>query len=117
MMYAGAVGRKIMDGDWMLFSYDPATGRTVWIMEEGDKTHVRTDYPVASLIDANAQQRNMADKSWKGDWHHIASVPLNLLHDENTGLLEAVTQGDDKHVSRWLNDADNRAWRVKEGAV
>ncbi|GHA15171.1 hypothetical protein GCM10007989_07410 [Devosia pacifica] len=116
-MRAGGISRAIRDGDWELFSWDPQSGRTVWIMEEGGMTHVRTDYPVASLIEENAARRNATPDGWKGDYHHIASVPLNLLHDENTGLHEAFLHGDQKHVSRWLNDSDNAAWRTKEGNV
>lgn len=114
---AHAMSRSIRDGDWELFEWDPVTGRTVWIMEDGDKTHVRTDYPVANLVRQNAEQRNMAQRGWSGDWHHIASTPLNLLHDESLGLIEALDQGDDKYLSRFLNDSDNAAWRTKEGRV
>jgi hypothetical protein len=107
----------IRDGNWELLEWDAATGRTVWVWFDGEKTHVRTDYPVASLIEQNTARRNAAVNGWKGDWHHIASIPLNLLHDENTGLHKALVAGDDKHVSRFLNDSDNAAWRTKEGRV
>lgn len=116
-MLAGNISRSIRDGAWELFSWDPQTGRTVWIMEEDGKTHVRTDYPVQSILDANAARRNATPDGWKGDWHHVASVPLNLLHDENVGLHKAFQQGDDKHISRFLNDPDNAAWRTKTGRV
>lgn len=107
----------IRDGDWELLEWDAHTGRTVWVMFDGEKTHVRTDYPVASLIEQNAAHRNATPSGWKGDWHHVASIPLNLLHDADTGLHEAFRQGDDKHISRFLNDSDNAAWRTKVGRV
>lgn len=116
-MRSGEVSRSIRDGDWELFEWDPHTGRTVWIMDEGGKTHIRTDYPVASLIEQNAARRNEAPDGWKGDWHHVASVPLNLLHDENVGLHKAFQQGDDKYIARFLNDSDNAAWRTKTGRL
>lgn len=104
----------IRDGDWTLIDWDPTTGRTVWHMFDGAKTVVRTDYPVAATVAQNELIRKEAGKAWTGDWHHIASVPLNIYHDQ---IAEADRQGDSKFLSRWLNDSDNRAWRTKEGHV
>ena len=107
----------VRDGDWTLFEWDPATGRTVWQMFDGQKVVFRVDTPVHQTIEENAAFRNSTPDGWKGDYHRIASVPMNLLYDANLGLNEAIQQGDDKHLSRWLNDSDNRAWRTKEGRV
>lgn len=107
----------IRDGDWTLLEWDPVTGRTVWTLFDGEKTVIRTDYPVSSIMEHNAAVRNATPDGWQGDYHRIASVPLNLLHDENTGLMKAHKEGDDAYVSRWLNDIDNRAWRTKDGRV
>jgi acyl carrier protein phosphodiesterase len=105
----------IKDGDWTLFSWDAQTGRSVWSIFDGEKTHFRVDYPVDNLISQNEQTRNSAEKAWTGDWHRVASVPLNVFYD--SGLAEAQNQGDRKFVSRFLNDGDNRAWRTREGNV
>lgn len=107
----------IRDGDWSLFDYDPQTGRQVWVMEDGDRQLFRIDYPVGGMVEENKTWRNMAESNWKGDYHRVASIPLNLLHDENTGLNKAWLQGDENHFKKWLNDPDNRAWRTKEGKV
>jgi len=118
-MLAGELGRTITDGDWELFDYEPASGRSVWMMEDKMTGAVtfRTDYPVTALINANEQARNEAGKAWGGDWHRVASIPLNVLYDEKTGLDKAFTEGDKAFTSKWLNDSDNRAWRTKEGRV
>lgn len=106
---------KIKDGDWTLFDYDHATGRQVWVISNPDGSQTfRTDYPVDATIDVNQAQRNMATPGWKGDYHQIASIPLNVYYDQ---LAEAAKQGDEKYMSKWLNDADNRAWRTKDGVV
>lgn len=106
---------QIRDGDWVLHDSDPLTGRTTWLYYHPDgAVTVREDYPVESTIDLNTAQRNLAEKGWRGDYHQVASVPLNIFYSE---LVEASRQGDDKHISRWLNDSDNRAWRTKEGNV
>lgn len=106
---------KIRDGDWTLYSYDVKLGRQVWYITNPDGSMTfRTDYEVQPTIDQNTVQRNIAQAGWKGDYHQIASVPLNVFYDQ---LAEAHNQGDDKYVSRWLNDSDNRAWRTKDGRV
>ena len=107
----------IRDGSWRLFDHDMQTGRSVWCVEDGNKTHWRVDYPVENLIAENTAVRNSAEKAWTGDWHRVASIPLNVLHDEKMGLMKAQAEGDDKYVSRWLNSSDNRAWRTKEGTI
>lgn len=107
----------IKDGDWELIEWDARTGRTVWSMFDGEKVIIRTDTPVAASIEENTLARNAAPDGWKGDYHRIASVPMQLLYDDNLGLNKAIQQGDDKYLSRWLNDSDNRAWRVKDGRV
>lgn len=106
---------KIKDGDWTLFDYDVKSGRQVWMIENPDGTTTfRTDYPVQPTIDLNAAQRNLAQPGWKGDYHHVASIPLNVYWDQ---LAAASQQKDNAYISRWLNDSDNRAWRTKEGRV
>lgn len=116
-MKSAGLGMAIKDGDWTLYDWDPLTGRTVWALFDGEKTVFRIDTPVDATLEENARARNDAPTGWKGDWHRIASVPMQLLYDRNLGLNEAILQGDDKYLSKWLNDGDNRAWRTKEGMV
>lgn len=107
---------KITDADgWELMEFDPETGRSIWAVEQDDQIHIRVDQPVSGLIDQNRRALNDAAPGWAGDWHRIASVPLNVLH--GSGLDEAIGQRDDRFVSRFLNDSDNAAWRVKHGRV
>jgi acyl carrier protein phosphodiesterase len=105
----------IRDGSWTLYDHDFQTGRSVWHLFDGEKDVFRVDYPVDTLMSENAAVRNCAEKAWRGDWHRVASIPLNVAHD--SGLVEAHSQGDDRFVKRFLNSSDNRAWRTKEGAL
>lgn len=106
---------RFRDGDWVLLDHDVKMGRTTWAMTNPDgSTTVRTDYAVDPIVDTNTAQRNMARNDWKGDYHMVASVPVSLFYDQ---LAEASRQKDDKFISRWLNNSDNRAWRTKEGRV
>lgn len=106
---------KIRDGDWTLLSHDFQLKRTVWAKQNPDgTTTTRTDYAVDDTIEANRDMRHAANKNWKGDWHKVASIPLNVFYDQ---LHQATLQDDKAHIDRWLNDSDNRAWRTKEGRV
>lgn len=105
----------IRDGDFVLVDWDAQSGRSVWAYYDGQQTHYRVDYPVAEAIEQNTLHRNAAPAGWKGEWHRVASVPLNLAHQG--GLVEAMNQHDDKWISRFLNDSDMSAFRTKEGRV
>lgn len=98
---------------WGLIDHDPKLGRTVWGRNNGDGTTTyRTDYQVDPSVEANRIQRNLAENNWKGDYHHVASIPPGVFWDK---LGEAAREGDDKYITKFLNDSDNRAWRTKEG--
>ena len=105
----------IRDGEWTLVDSDLKLKRTVWVRSNPDGSQTfRTDYAVDDTIEANRDMRNAAEKGWKGDWHRVASIPLNVFHDR---LAEASRQGDDAYISRFLNDSDNLAFRTRGGRV
>lgn len=102
------------DHGFELVDYDFQTGRSVWMAQQDGRTVYRTDYPVDTIINDNrAAQAELAGKPF-GDWSLVASIPLNTYYDQ---VAEAHKEGDAKYVSRWLNDSDNAAFRVKEGRV
>jgi hypothetical protein len=105
----------IYDGAWRLLDHDPETGRTAWVLHDGDKMHFRVDYPVSEVLRANHEEARDADGKRWGEFQRVASIPLNLFHQ--SGFAEAQNQHDEKWLRRWLNDSDNRAWRTKEGVV
>ena len=97
-----------------LVDHDPNTGSTVWSKTEGTKTVYRTDYPVDHTVKSNKEaQTELRGQRW-GDWQRVASVPLNVYYDQ---IARPQNEGDRKYVSKWLNNSDNAAWRVKEGRV
>lgn len=105
----------LRDGDWTLFDYDFKTGRTVWHHFDGQNNHWRVDQPVDEVLKVNAAARNdHTNARWK-EGRRVASIPLQLM--EKDGLNEAFDQMDEKYLSRWLNDPDNRAFRTFEGNV
>lgn len=105
----------IRDGDWTLVSHDLKMKRTVWARQNPDgSTTYRTDYHVDDTLEANAAMRNSATNGWAGDWHKVASIPLGVYYDK---LHHASLQDDQAFINRFLNDADNRAFRTKEGRL
>ena len=106
----------ISDGDWKLFDHDFQLGRTIWRYVDGTgKEHYKTSYTADHIVESNLQERNLAASGWKGDWHKVASIPLNEVYDK--GLHDAMSGDDWKYMARYLNDSDNRAFRTKEGTV
>lgn len=108
---------QIKDGEWLLVSYDHATGKSTWRKEEPNGGYtLRSDQPVDSLIEQNKLVRNTQGKLG-GDWVKVASIPANIVWDSNLGLIDAFNAEDNKYISRFLNDSDNRAWRTSEHSV
>lgn len=107
---------KVRDGKWELWKHDFHTGVTTWHYFDGERNHWRTDYPVEGIVDDN--KRLAAERAGKqhvsGVGELVARVPLNIAFEQ---LNEAAKQRDDKYMSRWLNDSDNAAWRVRGGRV
>jgi hypothetical protein len=106
---------RITDGDWALVDHDFHMKRSTWARGNPDGTTTyRTDYHIDDTLEANKVMQNGCDSGWKGDWHKVASIPVGIFHDK---LAEAFQQDDMKHVSKFLNDVDNRAFRAKLGRV
>jgi hypothetical protein len=105
----------IYDGRWRLFSHDALTGRSVWVIHEGDRTHWRTDYPVENLIKDNAAHHADSMGNRFGEISRVASIPINVFYDK--GLAQAHREGDRQQIKRFLNDSDNAAWRTRGGRV
>ena len=106
---------EIRDGDFTLVEHDPALGRSIWHLHQDGRDHFRIDFEVQKTLEANKAEYASAPTNWAGDWHKVASIPHNILHD--SGFEEANQQRDRKWISRWLNDPDNRGWRTKPGRV
>lgn len=104
------------ENGWELIDWNPMTGATHWQAIVDGKRVIRTDYDADQILAGNkAAQAEFAGRRWsEGIGDPIASVPMNVFLET---LQPMMAQGDDKAVSRWLNDGDNAAWRMKEGRV
>lgn len=106
----------ITDGDgFTLFDHDKLTGRTVWSKIEDGKRIMRVDTPVDAILEANQAAHNDSQGKRFSDWTRVASIPLN--HAFTSGFSDAVQQNDNKWLSTFLNDGDNRKFRTFRGNV
>ena len=103
--------KKILD-------YDPATKTTQWFHydEATDQYGLETVQDVGAIVEANKGQFNQVDEraNWKGDQHHIASIPLSIYHE-----LAKISNNfkDQRVIKKWLNDPDNKVFRTRPGRV
>jgi len=103
------------DDGWCVVFRDRQTGREIHALDEGDKMRVREVMDVEGLVAENAAIRGELAGTRYGDGLSLAArVPIHVFHNR---LAEAVRQGDDAFVRRWLNDGDHAAFRVRDGRI
>jgi hypothetical protein len=103
-------------GDWRLFDENPALGIKRYRLDLGNGQAVmRTEYHhTEELLKANHEQLMDSQGSRWGDGQIVARIPLNVLYNE---LGDAVREGDEAYVNKWLNNSDHRKFRTREGKL
>jgi uncharacterized protein (DUF1015 family) len=101
-----------------LLDYDPITKTTQWYHYDdatGD-IGLETEQDVTDLVAHNKRLFSQFDERtpWTGDVHKVASIPLSIYHE-----LAKISNNfkDQKVVRKWLNDPDNRVFRIRPGVV
>lgn len=106
-------------GDWKFLDRNPVTGIVRYVLDMGDGTSVmRTEYPYTEeLLAINAEsQVNNLNTRW-GDGKVVASIPMNVLFNAEMGLSEAISEGDDAFLNKWLNNSDHSKFRTRGGRL
>jgi|TARA_R110002167_G_scaffold271300_4_gene477863 hypothetical protein len=62
--------------EWALLSKDD--GLSTYFREHDGKIEYNTVEDVSNLLKHTQAARNKESKSWKGDMHHVASIPQTL---------------------------------------
>jgi hypothetical protein len=103
------------DGEWQLVS-DDGCGTRRWLMAIDENTFVqKTESYVPSLLaEENAGTLSENEGKRWGDGQVVARIPLHIKMGE---LREPTAQQDEKWLKKWLNDPDNRQWRIFPGKV
>ena len=102
--------------DKKIFDVNPELGITrTWHYDaEKDEATIQTQQDVSAIIEENKQEFNQVDERARwGEWTRVASIPLSLYYQ-----LKAEGKLDDEaYMKRWLNDPENRHFRVRPGQV
>lgn len=102
-MISRLIDTNPLTGVSTIHHYDPVT----------ERHHYEDRLDVEPLLEMNQYRRNDAGDDWKGDMHHVASLPLVIWFKlKKEGIL-----ADPKAFRRWLNDPANIEYRTKRGRV
>jgi hypothetical protein len=105
-----------MDGNWTFFDYDPETRTKVHFrLRDDGRTEFHVEQNVDLILQANVEAEKLTHGTRLPDWNRVASIPLRMI--EKTSLDVAIQMGDDRYVSRVLNDSDNSKLRTSRGKV
>ncbi len=97
--------RDILSGITRTFHYD----------DSDDSFVIKTVQDCDAVVgDNKALHADQDEKTgWKGTWHRVASIPNIVWWD----LVKKGIADDEKALKKWLNDPDNRFFRVRPGKV
>lgn len=103
--------------DSKLFDYNADFGIVQkWHYDEStDTAIIESVQDHTAIVEANRNKFNRMDErsDWKGDMHHVATIPLVLIQElKQKGILD-----DQVALKKWLNDPENRFFRTRPGQV
>ena len=99
------------------------TGITKTILHSDDsegKIHIETKQDVQPVLEENKIRSNLGEfHNKKKDWYHAASIPLVVVQQlVKKGIMHPHGAVKDKaRFKKWVNDPDNRAFRIWQGNV
>ena len=98
------------------------TGITKTILHSDDsegKIHIETTQDVQPVLEENKIRSNLGEfHNKKKDWYHAASIPLVVEQLVKKGIMHPHGAVKDKaRFKKWVNDPDNRAFRIWQGNV
>jgi len=97
-----------IDGISTYHRYDESSGKTI----------IRTSQDVQPLLSSNQAKLNEAGKGWKGDMHHVATIPLAVYNDwwREFGGDPMAKENQPRTIAR-LNSSEWGKLRTKEGRI
>tara|TARA_R110000822_G_scaffold259885_1_gene384933 strand:+ start:1658 stop:1978 length:321 start_codon:yes stop_codon:yes gene_type:complete len=97
-----------IDGISTFHRLDELTGKTI----------IRTSQDVEPLLNSNQSKFNEAERGWKGDMHHVASIP-KVVYDawwKEFGGDPMASENKARTLAK-LNNSDWAKLRTKEGRI
>jgi hypothetical protein len=83
--------------------------------ESEDQAVIHSTFDVTEVIEENKRQYAGVDERarWATDWNHVARIPMPIYAElEKQGIAK-----DEGAFLRWLDDADQRAFRTRPGKL
>lgn len=109
----------IYDGNWRLLEHHPSRGVSVWVLTEGEKTTVKVVAESPNgIVEVNALEQRVNNRKAKtvgGSYRKVASVAASS--PQGLYLHQAILDRDKTAFKRWMNDPDNKKWRVSTETV
>lgn len=96
-----------------VLNFDPERKIQRVFHPDGDRFHVETKQDITALVEHNKAVLAANSTGFKGDFHRVACIPISVYMD----LWQKGIAQDEKAFARWLNDRDNKVFRVKEGRL
>lgn len=89
--------------------------KTVWHEQADGSIVVETISNVDELVGENKAMYAGVDEraGWKGDQHMVARIPLAIYYE----MVQSGKINDQAYLKRWLNDPDNKVFRVRPGRI
>lgn len=107
------------------FDYDPFSGVKEQIHKDpmSGQITIKTEQDVQKVFDANAEKRN-GNNGWKGDMHHVASIPVVVVQMWREELKKSGAPNPDPFAKEnrtflvaKLNNGEYGKLRTKEGRI
>lgn len=86
--------------------------------EENNKTIIETVQDVEPLLNWTQKALSNSDQGWKGDWHHVAAIPLVVI--EEWWREFGGDPFSEEHKAKTIAKINSRDWckvRTKEGKI
>ena len=82
-----------------------------------EEVTLEIQHDVEPVVGATRSVYNDFDEraNWKGDWHHVGIIPMEILQDIMT--KNPAREDQQRALRTWLNNPDNRAFRSRPGRV
>jgi hypothetical protein len=103
-----------------ILSEDATTGVRQVAYDDGEGgLLIKTEQDIGHALEANKRAYSQVDEREKwGDMTHIAHIPLAVFQELNKkGICRGFMVVDQKAMKAWLNDPENRYFRVRPGRV
>lgn len=101
-----------------LLDFDPDSGMMQFVGNEGGKTIVKCVQDVEPVLDQNQRLRSNQESGWRGEMHHVASIPKIIIDQWWKELGDnPLHRRNRKWFVAKLNNTDFSKFRTKDGRI